>query len=355
MSQERQSTSFLQMVVGIAAAAVILTVVYGASEIISQFLMAFVITVAVAPVQGWLIRRGMRPVWAFLVTVVSMVVVIGLVMIVLTSSLNQFIQDLPEYQDQFAQTHDQLTQTLESMGISKSTIEAGPTASDIVESVGDVAAWLLSAFTTFGFMLALAAFMLFEATAMPAKVRAIALPTRRAPLDRFVGNVRTYVVVTAWVNLLVAIADTILLLAMGIPYAFLWGALAFLFGFIPSIGFMLSLIGPALMALLISGPQAAAVVIVAFIVLNGGIQNIVLPRRMGEGTDLSAAVVFGSLMFWGFVLGPVGAILSVPMTMIVRLALESSDSTRGLSYLISSGKHPFRATEAELEEVGTSS
>jgi AI-2 transport protein TqsA len=156
------------------------------------------------------------------------------------------------------------------------------------------------------------------------------------------------------VNLLVAIVDTVLLFAMGIPYAALWGALAFLLGFIPSVGFLLSLVGPALMALLVYGPQAAAIVIVAFIVINGGIQNIILPRRMGEGTDLSPAVVFGSLMFWGFVLGPVGAILSVPMTMIVRLALESSDSTRGLSYLISSGKHPFRRTEAEAEDAATS-
>jgi predicted PurR-regulated permease PerM len=202
-------------------------------------------------------------------------------------------------------------------------------------------------------MLALAAFMLLEATAMPAKVRAIALPTRREPLERFVEHVRTYVVVTAWVNLLVGITDTVLLLAMGVPYAVLWGALAFLFGFIPSVGFLLSLVGPALMALLESGPQAALVVIVAFIVINGGIQNIILPRRMGEGTDLSAAVVFGSLLFWGFVLGPVGAILSVPMTMIVRLALDSSNSTRGLSYLMSSGRHSFNRNHVKPEDEAT--
>jgi AI-2 transport protein TqsA len=354
MPEDRQSFSFLQMIVGIAAATIVLTVVHGASQLISQFLMAFVITVAVAPVQAWLIRRGMRPAWAFLVTVVSMVVTIGLVLMVLTTSLSQFIQSLPQYQDQFAEMQKQVTQTLSSMGIHRSAIDASPAASDVAKSVADVAAWLLSAFTSFGFMLALAAFMLFEATAMPAKVRAIAGATRRAPLDRFVNNVRTYVVVTAWVNLLVAIVDTVLLLAMGIPYAVLWGALAFLLGFIPSIGFLLSLVGPALMALLVYGPEAALVVIVAFIVINGGIQNILLPRQMGEGTDLSPAVVFGSLMFWGFVLGPVGAILSVPMTMIVRLALESSDSTRGLSYLISSGKHPYGGTEAQVEDAVTS-
>ena len=347
MAEERQPFSFLTMAVGVAAVAIILATIHGASQIISMFLMAFVITVAVAPVQAWLIRRGLRPIFAFLITVISMIIVIGVVIVVLTATLNSFIQSLPQYKAQFADLQKQITNTLSSFGISKSTIESNPSTntSAIAKGVAQAAAWLLGAFANFGFMLGLAAFMLLEATHMPAKVRAIAMPKRREPVDRFIGNVRNYVVVTAWVNLLVGITDTVLLVALGIPYAVLWGALAFLFGFIPSVGFLLSLVGPALMALLVSGPQEAAIVVVAFIVINGGIQNVILPKQMGEGTDLSPAVVFGSLIFWGFILGPVGAILSVPMTMIVRLALESSDSTLGLSYLMSSGKHPFRETE----------
>ena len=351
--RERKS-QFLPMVVGVAAVAVILAALHGANELISQFLMAFVITVAVAPVQSWLIRRGVGSLWAFLITVIATIVGIGLVITVLTSSINQFVQDLPQYKDEFAALQSQVTETLASFGISASTAEASPAdTSDLAASVAAAASWLVSAFANFGFMLGLAAFMLFEATAMPAKIRAIALPTSREPLNRFVNNVRSYVIVTTWVNLLVGVVDTVLLFAMGVPYAVLWGALAFLFGFIPSIGFILSLIGPALMALLVSGPEAAVVVIVAFIVINGGIQNIILPRRMGEGTDLSPAVVFASLLFWGFILGPVGAILSVPMTMIVRLSLEFSESTRGLAYLVSSGKHPFNGNQAQAESEAT--
>jgi len=338
------------MVVGIAAIVVILAGVHSANELISQFLMAFVITVAVAPVQSWLIRRGLGSTWASLITIVATVVGIGLVITILSSSINQFIHDLPQYQDQFAELQKQINEALSSLGISTSTVEASPAnTSEIAASVAEAAAWLVGAFADFGFMLALAAFMLFDATAMPAKLKAIVIPESREPLNRFVDNVRSYVIVTTWVNLLVGVVDTVLLLAMGVPYAVLWGALAFLFGFIPSIGFLLSLVGPALMALLESGPQAAAVVVIAFIVINGGIQNVVLPRRMGEGTDLSPAVVFASLLFWGFILGPVGAILSVPMTMIVRLSLEFSEGTRGLAYLMSSGKHPFRGSVARAE------
>jgi AI-2 transport protein TqsA len=349
-ARDGRGGAFLPMATGVAAVVIILAGVHGASQLISQFLMAFVITVAVAPAQSWLIRRGVGPIWAFLITVVATLLGIGLVITILTSSINQFIQDLPQYQDEFAELQNQITETLSSLGITASTVEASPAdTSDLAPAVAGAASWLVSAFTNFGFMLALAAFMLFEATAMPAKVRAIALPQSREPLTRFVNNVRSYVIVTTWVNLLVGIIDTVLLFAMGVPYAVLWGALAFLFGFIPSIGFILSLIGPALMALLVSGPEAAAIVIVAFILINGSIQNIVLPRRMGEGTDLSPAVVFGSLMFWGFILGPVGAILSVPMTMIVRLSLEFSESTRGLAHLVSSGKHPFNGNQVKPE------
>jgi len=340
---EKQQLSFTQMAVAVAAVCVILASVRGASVVISQFLMAFVITVAVAPLQAMLIKRGMKPVVAFLITVVATVTGIGLLLLVLTVSLNDFIQSLPQYEQQFAALQQQFQQLLSSLGFSSSLSDSlSGNTEQLAQGVASIASWLLGAFVNFGFMLALAAFMLFEATVMPEKIKAIALPSDRGPIDRFVVNVRNYVVVTAWVNFLVGAVNTVLLFAMGIPYAILWGALAFLFGFIPSIGFLLSLVGPALMALLVSGPQAAAVVIIAFIVINGGIQNVILPRQMGEGTDLSPAVVFGSLLFWGFILGPVGAILSVPMTMIVRLALESADATRGLSYLISSGKRPFK-------------
>jgi len=349
---QKRGSQFLPMIVGVAAVVVVLAGVHGASDLISQFLMAFVITVAVAPVQGWLIRRGLGPIWAFLITVVATVLGIGLVITVLSSSINQFIQDLPQYKDEFADLQQQISETLTSLGISASAVESSPVnTNDLAAGVAEAASWLVSAFANFGFMLGLAAFMLFEATAMPAKIKAIALPASHESLSRFVIDVRSYVTVTTWVNLLVGVVDTVLLLIMGVPYAVLWGALAFLFGFIPSIGFLLSLVGPALMALLVSGPQAAAIVIVAFIVINGGIQNIILPRRMGEGTDLSPAVVFGSLLFWGFILGPVGAILSVPMTMIVRLSLESSESTRGLAYLVSSGRHPFNESRPD-EGVG---
>ena len=111
-----------------------------------------------------------RPIWAFLITVVATVVGIGLVIVVLTSSINQFIGDLPQYKDEFAELQSQVTEALTSLGLSTSTVESSPVdTSDLAEAVAGVASWLVSAFTNFGFMLGLAAFMLFEATAMPAR------------------------------------------------------------------------------------------------------------------------------------------------------------------------------------------
>jgi predicted PurR-regulated permease PerM len=336
--------TFLQLVVALAAVAVILGSVRAASDIISQFLMAFVIAVAVMPLQMWLTKKGLPPIVAFILTALAVIGGLGLLIVILVASLNEFATTLPEYESQMAETQSQIQDALNSFGITQESLDSTAATSDasgVLAWLAGVASWLLGAFTNLGFMLAIAAFMLLETFNFPKKIAAVASPEGRRLLGKFVTDIRTYMIVTTKVNLMVGVVDTVLLMVMGVPFPLLWGVLAFLFGFIPSIGFLLSLVGPALMAWLALGPTEAIIVIVAFIVINGGIQNIVMPRQMGEGTGLSPAVVFGSLVFWGWVLGPVGAILSVPMTMITKLALDSADSTRGIAYLMTTGKHPF--------------
>jgi len=200
MTDERLGpNSFLSMIVGIAAAAVVLVVLHGASQLVSQFLLAFVITIAVAPIQAWLVRRGMRSGLAFAITAIGTIVAILLLFLVLTASLNQFIATLPTYKEQFANLQSQIKDSLASLGLTKSTLESNPSldSNAVVQWVGEIAKWLLGAFSSFGFMIFLAGYMLFESTRMPEKIRAIALPARREPVDRFVGNIRNYVVITA--------------------------------------------------------------------------------------------------------------------------------------------------------------
>jgi AI-2 transport protein TqsA len=142
-------------------------------------------------------------------------------------------------------------------------------------------------------------------------------------LEGFVHGTRSYLVVTAVFGLIVAVLDTTALAIMGIPLAVLWGVLAFITYFIPNVGFIIGLVPPALLALLTGGWQLAVVVV--YCVLNMVIQSLVQPRFIGDSVGLSATVTFLALLFWAWILGPLGALLAIPMTLLVKAVLVDSD------------------------------
>jgi predicted PurR-regulated permease PerM len=126
----------------------------------------------------------------------------------------------------------------------------------------------------------------------------------------------------------------ILLLILNIDYALLWGLLAFLLNFIPNIGSIIAAIPAILLSLIQFGPGIAIITSVGYLVINFVFGNVLEPRMMGKGLGLSTLIVFLSLIFWGWILGPVGMLLSVPLTMVVKIALDSSDDTRWIATLL---------------------
>jgi len=145
------------------------------------------------------------------------------------------------------------------------------------------------------------------------------------------------------------VLNTILLYALGIEFAILWGLLSFFMSFIPSIGFLISVIPPAIMALLQFGPQQMLIVIVAFILINFLVDNVIKPRFIEEGVNISVAVTFISLIIWAWVLGPIGAILAVPMSMVVQAIFDSREDTRWVAYLMGSGSEPYQKDEEQSQ------
>jgi predicted PurR-regulated permease PerM len=118
--------------------------------------------------------------------------------------------------------------------------------------------------------------------------------------------------------------------------------LSFLLNFVPNIGFLLSVIPPALLALIELGIPQAVIVVVGFVLINGFFENVVKPRFIEQDLDIAPAVSFISLILWTWVFGALGAIIAIPMTMLVQLLLESSEETRWLGYLLGTGRTPFR-------------
>jgi AI-2 transport protein TqsA len=188
----------------------------------------------------------------------------------------------------------------------------------------------------FGLALAIFFFMISAALALPTPSRLgldpdIPIIGRVSALTE---DVRKYMTVLTGVNFLVGFGDMVFLLFLGVDYALLWGMLAWFMGYIPSIGFMIALIPPVLMAYAQYGLQTALVVLVGYILINGGVQNFYQPKVMGNRLKISPVVVFVGLFVWGYLLGGIGAILAVPMTLLVLIIMENFDGTRPLAVLM---------------------
>jgi AI-2 transport protein TqsA len=165
-------------------------------------------------------------------------------------------------------------------------------------------------------------------------------------------DIRKYMTVLTGVNFLVGMGNTVFLLFLGVDYAVLWGMLAWFMGYIPSIGFLIALVPPVLMAYAQYGLQTALIVLVGYILINGGVQNFYQPKVMGDRLKISPVVVFVGLFVWGYLLGGIGAILAVPMTILVLTIMENFEGTRSLAVLMRyTGQEKKAERQAAADQV----
>jgi predicted PurR-regulated permease PerM len=311
------------------------------SSILSPILLAAIIGISVAPVATWLSRKG-APDWLALLVTITLVIlgIVGLIALI-GVSVGNLVATLPRYQDNLQELVDSLQAALERLGLGTTQIGAflGQTDSNqILSSIGSFLGGILATLSGLVTMLMVLIFFLLGAPALSTKLKT-GFPAGNPTLARFRGlarDLREYVRITTWINFLVGLVNTVFLFILGVDYALLWGLLSFLMGYIPNVGFWIALIPPFVLALLGFGTAKALIVLVGYVLINGGVQNFLQPRMMGTGLNVSPFVVVLSLFFWGWVLGPMGALLAVPLTMIVKeVFLDAYDDTRGLSELMS--------------------
>ena len=201
----------------------------------------------------------------------------------------------------------------------------------------------LSKVLTNGFLILMTViFMLLEASSIPAKLRRMFGDPEHslAGFDTFVNNVKQYMAIKTAVSLATGVLVAVWLTILGVDYPILWGVLAFFLNYVPNIGSIIAAIPAVLLAIIQVGPLKAALAAVGYVVVNLVMGNGVEPRFMGKGLGLSTLVVFLSLIFWGWVLGPVGMLLSVPLTITAKIALDSREDTRWLSVLLGPRRKP---------------
>ena len=312
-------------------------------------MLALALTIVFHPMRMGLERR--LPQWAAsIVVLVAAYVLLLALSLALVVSVGRLATLIPTYADQMTDGIEEISSWLSDAGVGEEQVKAVSGALDVgqlVDLAMSVLGGMLDILSNLFFLVTLLLFLAFDG----ARVGRLAEGARRQrenlvdALGSFAQGTRTYLGVSAVFGLIVAVIDTVLLWAMGVPGAFVWGVLAFVTNFIPNIGFVIGLVPPAVIALLEGGPGLMIAVIVVYSVVNVVIQSIIQPRFVGNAVGLSTTLTFLSLVFWTWVLGPLGALLAVPMSLFFKAILVQADpDARWLDPLISG--HPGDVEEA---------
>ncbi|MFD1813478.1 AI-2E family transporter [Rhodococcus gannanensis] len=331
----------LIVLLAMAGAVVAIAGVRSFSGILGPVFLALMLVVAVQPLGDWLQRKGL-PRWAAVVATLIAVYAILLGLIAaLAISVAQLATLLPEYADKADALIADVQQWLAGLDIGSDQADKALSSIDFGKLIGfldDVLFGLLGVFSNLFFLLALVLFMAMDASSFGDRMRAVAFarPDIAYAFSSFASGTRSYLIVSTVFGLIVAVIDAGALWALGIPLPVLWGLLSFITNYIPNIGFVVGLIPPALIALLQGGPMLMLWVIVLYSVINVAIQSVIQPKFVGDAVGLSVTVTFLALVFWGWVLGPLGALLAIPATLLVKaLLLDIDPSTRWANALIS--------------------
>jgi AI-2 transport protein TqsA len=305
--------------------------------LVTPAVFAVVIVILVHPVHTALVRRGVPAIAALAALLLSVFgVILGLVAIVVYA-IARLATVLPGYFDEAAAATAELADFLATLGVGPEQIR------EIVQDIDlpMVAGWLtahipslVSAATSLVLVYSLLLFVGVESARIGG--RSVALredhPRLAGALAGFVANTRRYVAITGVFAVIVGSLDTVFLLVLGIPLAFVWGLLAAACNFIPYVGFLIGLVPPAVLALLTQGWRSMVLVIAVYTVLNSIVTTIVPAKFVGDAVGMSMTVTVASVAFWAWVLGPLGAVLAIPLSLLFKaIFIDGVPSARWLA------------------------
>jgi AI-2 transport protein TqsA len=324
----------LLILVGAAAMVIVAAGIGAIGWLIAPAFLAWVIVIVIAPV-GHRLRAFGLPAW--LATIVLVLLVYGVVVVmagVLVISAARLATVLPQYTAEAGGMLSALGGTLRSYGVGPDQVRALLAALDVGKVavfIGALLSGVVGLATNLVFLLSLLLFISLEASGADVRVAAMVggRPLLGVALANFTKGIRRYLVVTTVFGLVLGALDTVALAVLGIPLAITWGLLAFITNYIPYVGFWLGILPPAILGLLVGGPRLLVIIVVIYLVLNFVFTSLLQPRFVGDAVGLSITVTFVGLVFWGWLLGPVGAVLAVPMTLLVKALLVDSDPNAG--------------------------
>ena len=313
-----------------------------AAPIIDPLLLAVFIAIIAAPAVGFLMRHRVPDTLAVILVILLVIAALAGVGVLIGSSIADFSKDLPRYESLLTDQSSSLIDWLRSQGVRvpEGGVSAMVDAGRLFELVGGFLSSLASMLGDGFLILFTVLFILLEASTFSAKYTAMFGDTITASESRqkFLKTVKNYFMMKTAISLANGVAVAILLWILGVGYPILWGLLAFLLNFVPTIGPLIAVLPPALLALVDSGPSKALIVVVGMVAINTISGNVLEPRLLGKGLGLSPLVVFLSLVIWGWILGPIGMVLSIPLTVTLKVAMDSNPDTRWIGTLLGTGR-----------------
>ncbi len=321
-----------------AALVVIIAGLRAAQGILVQTLIAVFLAVICSPAVLWLRKHRIPTVVAVLVVTLIVLGIIGGFATVLGTSVNQFTAAIPRYQTRLNNLGDSLTAWLAGHRIDVRHVDVFKMISpgSMLGMLGGTLKGFVSALSNTAIVLLILVFILLEIGDLPQRLTA-AFGDRGADVARYqrmTSQVQKYLAIKTATSLLTGLLIGTWLAILGVDFAVLWGVVAFLLNYVPNIGSVIAAVPAAVLALIQFGFGRFLAVTIGYLIVNMIVGNFIEPPLMGRKLGLSTLVVFLSLVFWGWVWGPVGMVLSVPLTMVIKISLEYNDELRWLAILM---------------------
>jgi AI-2 transport protein TqsA len=337
---ETNSSSVPAKILLYTTAVVILTIgMREISSILTTVIFSIFVALLFTPLVRWLKQKGI-PGWLSITLAISLFTVIILVIgVIVVRAAFLFGNQIPIYQlTALANSYAKYIPSYE--GFSLQSIVRG-IVSITISLMISIVDGLVNASATVGIIIVTAAFLLIDAASIPERVNQETenKSELRLKLSNFSRKLVKFIVIRAEVNLIISFSIALLLFIGGIDYAILWGVLIFLLSYIPYIGLVIASIPPIMLALFKYGPLGALAVIIIILAVDGLAENIIFPSMMGKSLQLSPAFLFVALLYWNFVLGLGGVLLSIPLTLVLKILLESFEETKWMARLMGPAEH----------------
>lgn len=318
-----------------ASVVIILAGVKAASVIVVPFLLAVFLAIILSPLFLWFKSKGLPEGIALLLIVLLLFGLIGTLVMLIGSSVQDFSHNVPLYEEKLRTDFKAFLSTLDGLGVKipKEDILAIFATDSVMEYIARTLKSLGGLLTNSFMIIVTVIFMLMEISQFTKKIEKSDSSSLRSLMD-VSDNVKHFILLKSMTSAATGIIVTVALLLLDIHYAILWGVVAFLLNFIPNIGSILAAVPAVLMALVQYNIGTALAVASVYLAVNVTIGSILEPRIMGKGLGLSTLVVFLSLIFWGWLLGPVGMLLSVPLTIMVKIVLDAKEDTKWVATLL---------------------